>query len=157
MLDALLPSRQLWTLSTRVGETPFASLMREPESYKKFDKVILTQTRRKLSELGYGKHLANNLPNDPLVGEKVARKFRRYATKTRESLENIGRITDLIESGKVLGNLALPTLDPTEDRVMICRSTSLNIDLKTIPDGRGFTEGANSRPGEYVIKKAFVR
>ena len=156
VLDALLPGKRLWMLSTGTGVAPFASLMREPETYAKFDQVILTQTCRKVSELQYGKHLADNLPSDPLVGEDAAGKFRRYATTTREPSEYMGRITDLIESGKVFDDLGVPPLDPAVDRVMICGSMALNTDLKTILDARGFSEGANSRPGEYVIEKAFV-
>ena len=156
VLDALLPGKRLWMVSTGTGVAPFASLMREPETYEKFDQVILTQTCRKVSELQYGKHLADNLPSDPLVGEDAAGKFRRYATTTREPSEYMGRITDLIESGKVFDDLGVPPLDPAVDRVMICGSMALNTDLKTILDARGFSEGANSRPGEYVIEKAFV-
>ncbi len=156
MLDALLPGKRLWMLSTGTGVAPFASLMREPESYEKFDQVILTQTCRKLSELDYGKHLADTLPNDPLVGEEAVKKFRRYATTTREPSEYMGRITDLIENGKIFDDLELPALDPAVDRVMICGSMALNVGLKRILYERGFTEGANSRLGEYVIEKAFV-
>jgi len=154
--DALQPGKRLWMLSTGTGVAPFASLMREPESYEKFDEVILTQTCRKVSELAYGKHLADALADDPLVGEEAAQKFRRYATTTREPSEHMGRITDLIESGKVFDDLGLPTLDPAQDRVMICGSMALNMDLKRILEARGFTEGANSQPGEYVIERAFV-
>ncbi|MCP3968723.1 MAG: ferredoxin--NADP reductase [Rhodobacteraceae bacterium] len=156
VLDALLPGSRLWMLSTGTGVAPFASLMREPETYAKFDQVILTQTCRRNSELAYGRHLADTLADDPLVGEEAAAKFRRYATTTREPSAHMGRITDLIENGKVFDDLGLPPLDPALDRVMICGSMALNLDLKRILDARGFTEGANSRPGEYVIEKAFV-
>ena len=156
VLDALLPGKRLWMLSTGTGVAPFASLMREPETYEKFDQVILTQTCRLNSELAYGQHLADTLADDPLVGEEAAQKFMRYATTTREPSRNMGRITDLIESGRIFEDLGIPALDPDMDRVMICGSMALNMDLKRILDDRGFSEGANSRPGEYVIEKAFV-
>ncbi|MCP5075539.1 MAG: ferredoxin--NADP reductase [Rhodobacteraceae bacterium] len=156
VLDALLPGKRLWMLSTGTGVAPFASLMREPETYEKYDQVILTQTCRNNSELAYGKHLTDALVDDPLVGEEAALKFRRYATTTREPSAHMGRITDLFESGRVFDDLGVPALDPAVDRVMICGSMALNVDLKNILDARGFTEGANSRPGEYVIEKAFV-
>ncbi|WP_372884837.1 ferredoxin--NADP reductase [Shimia sp.] len=154
--DALLPGKRLWMLSTGTGVAPFASLMREPESYEKYDQVFLTQTCRNVSELAYGQHLAERLAEDPLVGAEAAQKFRRYATTTRETSPHMGRITDLIENGRLFDDLDVPPLDPAVDRVMICGSMALNMDLKRILETRGFTEGANSQPGDYVIERAFV-
>ncbi len=156
VLDALLPGRTLWMISTGTGVAPFASLMREPETYEKFQTVVLTQTCRNVSELAYGADLHRRLLEDPLVGEEAAAKFRRYATTTREPSDRMGRITDLIESGKLFEDLGLPPLDPGQDRVMICGSMGLNLDMKHLLEARGFTEGANSRPGEYVVERAFV-
>lgn len=156
VIDALLPGKRLWMLSTGTGVAPFASLMREPESYEKFEKVILTQTCRLNSELAYGEDLEKRLMEDPLVGEDAQQKFIRYATTTRDTSDRMGRITDLIKSGKLFEDLGLPELNPEEDRVMICGSMGLNMDIKEILEARGFSEGANSRPGEYVIERAFV-
>lgn len=156
VIDALLPGKRLWMISTGTGVAPFASLMREPETYEKFDQIILTQTCRANSELEYGGALANNLPEDPLVGEEAAEKFIRYATTTQEHSEKMGRITDLIESGEVFEHLGVQSFDPAVDRVMICGSIGLNLDMKRILEEKGFTEGANSQPGEYVIERAFV-
>tara|TARA_B110000208_G_scaffold69623_1_gene89801 strand:+ start:11420 stop:12217 length:798 start_codon:yes stop_codon:yes gene_type:complete len=156
VIDALLPGKRLWMLSTGTGVAPFASLMREPETYEKFEKVILTQTCRLNSELAYGEDLEKRLMEDPLVGEDAQQKFIRYATTTRDTSDRMGRITDLIKSGKLFEDLGLPELNPEEDRVMICGSMGLNMDIKEILEARGFSEGANSRPGEYVIERAFV-
>ncbi len=156
VLDALLPGRTLWMVSTGTGVAPFASLMREPETYEKFENVILTQTCRLNSELEYGADLHRRLLDDPLVGEEAAAKFRRYATTTREPSERMGRITDLIESGRLCEDLGMTALDPSRDRVMICGSMALNLGMKRILEARGFSEGANSRPGEYVVERAFV-
>ncbi|OYX42758.1 MAG: ferredoxin--NADP(+) reductase [Rhodobacterales bacterium 32-67-9] len=156
VIDALLPGKRLWMISTGTGVAPFASLMREPETYEKFESVILTQTCRLRSELDYGDDLERRLAEDPLVGEEAAVKFRRYASTTRETSERMGRVTDLIESGKLFEDLGVPALDPAYDRVMICGSMALNLDMKRILEARGFTEGANSKPGEYVVERAFV-
>ncbi|MFV0492564.1 MAG: ferredoxin--NADP reductase [Pseudorhodobacter sp.] len=156
VIDALLPGKRLWMISTGTGVAPFASLMREPETYEKFEAVILTQTCRLNSELEYGHDLERRLAEDPLVGEDAAGKFRRYATTTREPSARMGRITDLIESCKLFEDLDVPSLDPANDRVMICGSMALNLDMKRILEARGFTEGANSKPGEYVVERAFV-
>ena len=156
VLDALLPGKRLWMISTGTGVAPFASLMREPETYEKFEQVILTQTCRLCSELEYGAYLEMNLLEDPLVGEEAGEKFIRYATTTREPSERMGRITDLIHSGKLFEDLGIPAFDPAEDRVMICGSMGLNLDLKETLEARGFTEGANSKPGQYVLERAFV-
>lgn len=156
VLDALLPGKRLWMISTGTGVAPFASLMREPETYEKYEQVILTQTCRLNSELAYGADLARRLMDDPLVGEEAARKFTRYATTTREKSDRMGRITDLILSGKLVADFGLKDFDPAEDRVMICGSMGLNKDLKALLEARGLTEGANSKSGEYVVERAFV-
>jgi len=156
VLDALLPGRRLWMISTGTGVAPFASLARDPETYEKFEQVILTQTCRLNSELEYGAQLGENLVSDLLVGEEASAKFLRYATTTREESPRLGRITDLIESGKLFDDLGMPSFDPQYDRVMICGSMGLNLDMKEILEKRGFHEGANSQPGEYVIERAFV-
>jgi ferredoxin--NADP+ reductase len=156
VLDALIPGKRLWMISTGTGVAPFASLMRDPETYEKFEKVILTQTCRKVSELQYGETLASELMEDPLVGEEAAGKFIRYATTTREESPKMGRITDLIDSGRLFEELGLPAFDPAEDRVMICGSMGLNLDVKALLAKAGLNEGANSRPAEFVLEKAFV-
>jgi ferredoxin--NADP+ reductase len=156
VLDALLPGKRLWMLSTGTGVAPFASLMREPETYEKYEKVFLTQTCRLKSELEYGVDLERRLMEDPLVSEEAQEKFVRYATTTREETPNMGRITDLIKSGKLFEDLCVEKFDPAHDRIMICGSMGLNMDLKEILEAQGFTEGANSRPGEYVVERAFV-
>ncbi len=156
VLDALLPGSCLWMISTGTGVAPFASLIREPETYEKFERVILTQTCRHVSELAYGEDLANSLPDDPLVGEEAVHKFVRYATTTRELSENMGRITKQIETGELFGNLGVAGFDPAVDRVMICGSIGLNLEMKKILEERGFSEGANSKAGEYVVERAFV-
>ena len=156
VLDALLPGKRLWMISTGTGVAPFASLMREPEAYEKYDQVILTQTCRLKSELHYGADLEARLLSDPLIGEEARNKFIRYATTTREQSGKMGRITDLIGNGELFTELNVPELTPELDRVMICGSMALNTDIKALLDKRGFTEGANSRPGEYVVERAFV-
>ena len=156
VLDALLPGSRLYMIASGTGIAPFASLARDPETYEKFDQVILTHTCREVAELAYGQELIANLRNDPLIGEMVEGKLLYYPSVTREAFENEGRITDLMTSGKLYADLGVPPLDPATDRVMICGSMGLNLDLKRILEACGFAEGANSRPGEYVVERAFV-
>lgn len=156
VIDALLPGKRLWMISTGTGIAPFASLIRDPETYDKFDTVVLTQTCREVSELAYGAALETALMEDPLIGEVAREKLRRYATTTRETSPRMGRITDLLASGKLCEDLGLGALNPAEDRVMICGSMALNLDLKAQLQAGGFREGANNDPGEFVMEKAFV-
>lgn len=156
VLDALLPGKRLWMIATGTGIAPFASLIRDPETYERFDEVILTHTCRQVAELKYGEELEAALIEDPLVGEEARGKFRRYATVTQEGYPRTGRITALIESGKLFADLGVPGFDPAVDRVMICGSMGLNKDMKVILEAAGLTEGANSKPAEYVVERAFV-
>ena len=157
VLDALLPGKRLWMLATGTGIAPFASLIRDPETYEKFEQVILMHTCRQVSELTYGQELVTGLTDDPLIGEMVAGKLHYYPTTTRETSPLMGRVTDNLTSGKVFDDLGLPgPMDPSTDRAMICGSLAFNIDVKAILEGWGLKEGANSEPGEFVVEKAFV-
>ena len=156
VLDALTPGKRLWMISTGTGIAPFASVMRDPETYDKFEQVVLTHTCREVAELTYGEELAQNLIDDPLIGELVAGRFFHYASATREPYKNTGRITDLIENGKLFSDLGLSSFDPEIDRVMICGSVDMIRDVKALVEKAGLKEGANSMPAQFVVERAFV-
>ncbi len=154
--DALLPGRRLWLLSTGTGFAPFASLLREPETYEKYDQVIMMHTCREVAELEYGRQLVESLKDDPLIGEMVAGRLFYYPTTTRETSPHMGRITDNMTSGRVFADLDLEPMNPAFDRAMVCGSLAFNVDVKAVLEGFGLREGANSEPQEYVVEKAFV-
>lgn len=154
--DALLPGKRLWMFSTVTGIAPFASLVRDPETYEKFEEVVLCHTCREVAELAYGHETVAGAKSDPLVGEEATRQLRHYATTTREESPTMGRITDLITSGKIFDDLGLSPLDPAVDRGMICGSMEFLKDTKAILEAAGLTEGANSKPAEFVVERAFV-
>jgi ferredoxin/flavodoxin---NADP+ reductase len=156
VLDALLPGKRLWFFATGTGLAPFASLMRDPETYERYDEVIMMHTCRDVAELEYGRQLVESLPEDPLIGEFVAGKLRYYPTTTREDSAQMGRITDNLTSGKVFADLGIAPINPETDRGMVCGSLDFNTDMKTVLEGFGLREGANSDPAEYVVEKAFV-
>lgn len=156
VLDALTPASRLFMISTGTGFAPFASLLREPETYAKFDKIIVTHTCREAAELRYSEDVVNALPDDPLVGDAASLHVMRYATCTRGPCQRSGRITTLIQSGKIFGDLGIAALNPATDRVMICGSLPFNHDMHAILTGAGFTEGSNAAPADFVVEKAFV-
>lgn len=154
--DALLPGKRVWMFSTGTGIAPFASLIRDPETYDKFDQVILTHGCRTVPELKYGIDLVENLREDPLVGDLVRVKLLHYPTVTREDYVRQGRLTDLITSGKLFDDLDLPRMGPEEDRAMICGSMAMLKDIKALCLDHGLEEGANNKPAQFVVERAFV-
>ena len=154
--DALLPGKRLWFLATGTGIAPFASLMREPETYETYDQIIMMHTCREVAELEYGRQLVASLADDPLIGDLVAGKLLYYPTTTREPSSHMGRITDNLTSGKVFADLGLALIDPEDDRAMVCGSLAFNHDVKAVLETFGLHEGANSEPQDYVVEKAFV-
>ncbi|MCC5965944.1 MAG: ferredoxin--NADP reductase [Natronohydrobacter sp.] len=156
VLDALLPGERLWMLATGTGIAPFASLLRDPETWEKYQQVIVMHTCREVAELTYGRNLIEALQDDPLIGELVEGKILYYPATTREPSENMGRVTDNLLSGKVFADLGIAPLDPAIDRAMVCGSLGFNKDIKAILEESGLREGANSAPAEYVVEKAFV-
>lgn len=153
--DALLPGKRLWMFSTGTGIAPFASLIRDPETYEKFEEVILTHTCRTVAELKYGQDLIEHIKDDPLVGE-FAGGLRHYCSVTREDFQFKGRITDLMASGKLFKDLDVPKITPEFDRGMICGSMEMLKDTKQMLEGFGLSEGANNRPDTFVVERAFV-
>ncbi|MEM9724016.1 MAG: ferredoxin--NADP reductase [Pseudomonadota bacterium] len=156
VLDALLPGKRLFFFATGTGIAPFASLIREPEAYEKFDEVLLCHTCREVAELEYGRELVESLKDDPLVGEAAQGKLKYVPSATREPFQLQGRLTDLIESGKLFEVTGGGPLDPEQDRVMICGSAEMLADLKAICEKAGLQEGANNRPAAFVYEKSFV-
>jgi ferredoxin--NADP+ reductase len=156
VLDALTPARRLFMISTGTGIAPFASLVRDPETYEKFDHIVLTHTCREQAELAYGIELFERLKQDPLIGEMVEGRVTLYSTTTREESPRMGRITRLIEDGRFHAELGIAPLDPENDRVMICGSMAMLNDVKSLVEGLGFVEGSNSVPNAFVVERAFV-
>ncbi|EEX10991.1 ferredoxin--NADP reductase [Ruegeria lacuscaerulensis ITI-1157] len=159
--DALLPGKRIWFFATGTGFAPFASLLREPQTYEDYDEVIITHTCREVAELEYGRQLIENIRKDEmleeLIGEGFADKIRYYPTTTREQSPKMGRITDLLKDGTVFKDLGIEGgIKPETDRAMVCGSLAFNHDIKAILEDFGLREGANSEPKEFVVEKAFV-
>ncbi|QDL92863.1 ferredoxin--NADP reductase [Paroceanicella profunda] len=153
--DALTPGKRLIMFSTGTGIAPFASVIRDPETYEKFDEIILTQTCRDVGELDFGKALVEAIRNDELLSELVGDKLRLFTTTTREPSPEMGRMTDWIRDGRFETATGAP-LSPATDRVMICGSMGMLQEHKELCEAAGMKEGSNSEPGDFVIEKAFV-
>jgi ferredoxin--NADP+ reductase len=158
--DALLPGKRIWFFATGTGFAPFASLLREPQTYEDYDEVIITHTCREVGELTYGRDLIESLKEDELlnelIGEGFWKKIKYYPTTTREESPKMGRITDLMRSGEAFADLGVPPLNPDTDRAMICGNLAFNLELKEMFEDYGLVEGANSDPQHYVVEKAFL-
>ena len=155
VLDALKPGKRLFLLSSGTGFAPFASLIREPETYEKFESIIITHTCRMIAELSYSKSIIQECMNDELIKEFINYKLLSYHSTTREDYIYNGRITELISSHKLFNDLKINSIS-SDDRFMFCGSMGLNNDLKKIMIENNFHEGANNYPGEFVLEKAFV-
>ncbi len=156
VLDALLPGQHLYLFSTGTGIAPFASLIRDPETYEKFEKVILTQTCREVAELQYGEHLIEQIRADEMLSEIVGDKLVYYTTVTREPYPRPDRITSLMRDGRLYADVGMPPLSPETDRAMICGSMAMLNETRELCVAAGLVEGANSAPGTFVVERAFV-
>lgn len=154
--DHLLPGKHLYLISTGTGLAPFMSIIRDPDIYDRYDKVILTHGVRTTSELAYQDVILDRLPSDEFIGDVVREKLIYYPTVTREDFGTQGRITDHIRSGKLFSDLGLPALDAEQDRFMICGSPSMLKDTCAILDAAGLKESRHGHQGHYVIERAFV-
>ncbi len=154
--DALTPGRNLYLFSTGTGFAPFASIIRDPETYEKFERVVVTHTCREAAELDYSKQIVKETLEHEFLGEFVEGKLFYYDSVTREEYHRKGRITDLVKQGDLAEFIGDKTFDPAIDRGMICGSTEMIRDTKALLEEHGLTEGSNAKPAEFVIEKAFV-
>ncbi len=156
LVDYLLPGKRLYLFGTGTGMAPYMSIVRDPETYDRFEQVVLVHGVREVAELAYRDYLQQELPQHEFLGELVRDKLRYYPTVTREAFEHQGRIPDLINSGRLAADLGLPALDPAHDRAMLCGSPAMLKELKTVLEERGFKEGNTTTPGDFVVERAFV-
>jgi ferredoxin--NADP+ reductase len=157
VISDLLPGKHLYLLSTGTGLAPFLSIIKDPETYEHFEKVILFHGVRYVSELAYENYIMNELPNNEFFGDIIREKLIYYPAVTREPYRHQGRITDLVNSGKIFKDIGLPPLNPEHDRAMICGSAHMLQSCCEMLDQRGFKISPNiGNPGDYVIERAFV-
>jgi ferredoxin--NADP+ reductase len=156
VVDALTPARRVWMIATGTGIAPFASLIRDPETYEKFDEIVLTNTCRDVADLAYGNQLVAGIKDDPLIGEFTEGRLRYVACTTREDSPTMGRITTRIEDGSLFRDLGVEPFNPANDRVMICGSMDMLRDVKALVEQAGLEEGSVSSPGQFVVERAFV-
>ena len=156
LIDYLLPGKRLYLLATGTGLAPFLSVIRDPETYERFEQVVLIHGVRQVKELAYREYLSETLAHDEYLGEMVQQKLLYYPTVTREPFVHQGRIPQLLAEGQVAKDLGIPMLNPAEDRIMICGSPEMLRDLKALAEKLGFEEGSTSRPGAFVIERAFA-
>lgn len=154
--DNLLPGRRLYLLSTGTGLAPFVSIIKDPETYTRYEQIILVHGCRRIAELAYGEKIVADLSEHEYFGDLVRGQLTYYPTVTREPFRNRGRITHLIEKGRLFADVGQPPLNLAEDRVMLCGSPAMLADLKPLLESRGFAEGSSSEPGHFVIERAFV-
>ena len=148
--------KRLYLLSTGTGLAPFLSIIRDPETYERFEHVIVTHGVRNVNDLAYADYIEKELPQHEFIGEQVKNQLKYYPTVTREDFRNRGRLTQLLESGKLGADLGLPPLDPEHDRALVCGGPSMLEDIVKLLESRGFKEGSSHEPAHYTIERAFV-
>ena len=157
LVDDLKPGKHLYLFATGTGLAPFMSIIKDPDVYERFEKVVLLHGVRFKSELAYADYIQNELPNNEYFGDIVREKLIYYPSVTREPFRNQGRITEMVESGTLFADIGLPPLDPQVDRAMLVGSPHMLADIGAMLDKRGFVvSGGVGQPGDYVIERAFV-
>lgn len=157
LIHDLHPGRRLWLFATGTGLAPFLSIIKDPETYERFDQVILCHGVRYAHDLAYRSYIAEELPSHPILGDLIGRRLRYYPAVTRETFEHRGRLTNLLATGQLADDLCLPTIDPDNDRAMLCGSPAMIDDFCTLLDERGFKRArAIGDLGHYVFERAFV-
>ncbi len=156
VVDNLRPGRALYLLGTGTGLAPFLSIIRDPETYERFERIVVAHGVRWVADLAYGDYIQNELAQDALIGELVREQLIYYPTVTREPFRHTGRLSNALATNTLTDSLHLPPIDAREDRFMLCGSPAMLADIRAILEARGFEEGNAGEAGDYVIEKAFV-
>ncbi len=162
LIHDLHPGRNLYLLGTGTGLAPWLSVIKDPETYERFERVILCHGVRHTGDLAYRDYFVNELPHHEFLGEQIAAKLHYYPAVTREPFvfgghDHQGRLTALMDSGRMMAQLGIEALDPEHDRAMICGGPQMLADFRGLLDGRGFTAAPRiGTPGQYVFERAFV-
>jgi ferredoxin/flavodoxin---NADP+ reductase len=157
LISDLRPGRNLYLLATGTGLAPFLSIVRDPETYERFERVVVAHGVRNIQDLAYRDYLTQELPRHEYLGEMVSKQLLYYPVVSREPFRYEGRVTTRLDSGAMAADLGLDPLDPAHDRVMICGSTQMLADLRCILDARGFEVSPRiGTAGDYVFERAFV-
>lgn len=156
VLSNLLPGKRLFLLSTGTGFAPFASLLRDPEIYDRFDEIFVLNGTRMLAEQAYAQKVVSEIVAHEYLGDLARGHLSLIPSVTREAYHRQGRVTDLIASGEIISELAIPSLTPATDRAMICGNPATPADSRALLESLGFEEGSSGKPGAYVVERAFV-
>ena len=162
LISDLHPGRNLYLLGTGTGFAPWLSIVKDPETYERFERVILCHGVRAAQDLAYRDYILNELPRHEFLGDVIREKLHYYPAVTREPFEfdghdHRGRMTDLMASGQMMAHLGIEPLDPEHDRAMVCGSPAMLADFRALLDGRGFSAAPRiGTPGQYVFERAFV-
>ncbi|WP_203322429.1 ferredoxin--NADP reductase [Pseudoxanthomonas beigongshangi] len=157
VLHDLHPGRHLYLLGTGTGLAPFMSIIQDPETYERYEKVIVAHGVRHISDLAYSAFIERDLPAHPFLGAQIRQKLLYHPTVTRDGFRNTGRLTAQIADGRLADASGLPPLHPARDRFMICGSPSMLAEIRALLDQRGFQVSPRTgHPGDYVFERAFV-
>ncbi len=159
LLHDLHPGRNLYLLATGTGLAPWLAVVKDPETYERFDTVVLAHGVRSAGDLAYRDYILNELPRHEFLGEQIAAKLKYYPTVTRQAFQHgaRGRLTDLFASGRIASELGLAPPDPVHDRAMLCGGPRMLADFRALLDARGFVAAPRiGVPGHYVYERAFV-
>jgi ferredoxin--NADP+ reductase len=156
VISNVLPGKRLYLFSTGTGLAPFLSIIRDPDTYERFEDVVVVHGVRHVNDLAYSDYIKKELPQHEFIGEQVQKQLHYYPTVTREPFENQGRVTELIQSGKLTDDLNLPALAPEHDRALVCGGPRMLEDLVQLLESKGFKEGSSHDPAHYTIERAFV-
>ena len=157
LISDLLAGRNLYLLGTGTGLAPFLAIVKDPETYERFDRVILAQGVRRVQDLAYADYIRRELPQHEFLGEQITRQLLYYPAVSREDFQHHGRLTTLLDDGRMAAALGLSPIDPSADRFMLCGSPGMLADFRRILDARGFHASPKiGVAGHYVFERAFV-
>lgn len=146
-LDTVQPAQTLWLIATGTALGVYLSILRTPQPWERFERVLLIHGTRTVAELTYGETIA-------AIAERHGARFGFVPVVSRQDhpLALRGRITDVIASGALEGRVAA-TIAHDSSHVMLCGNSDMIKDAKAILEGRGLVRHRRSAPGQYTTEQ----
>ena len=145
-VDEVPPADALWCLATGTGLAPFLSILRTPEAWARFGRVVLVHAVRHADELAYRDVIASIAAAHP-----GAFSFVPVVSREAHPEALTGRIPGLVADGRLEARAGVP-LAAANSQVMLCGNPAMVEDTQRVLADRGMRRHRRRAPGHITVE-----
>jgi ferredoxin/flavodoxin---NADP+ reductase len=136
----------LWMIGTGTGLAPYIAMLRCPEVWQRYEKLVLVHGVRHVADLAYQDEIAG-------YSEQWGSRFVFAPVISREQAPGalFGRITRCLMDGS-LETMSQSRISP-ESCVMMCGNPDMLDEMEKLLGERGLHRHRHSHPGQIVVER----